>query len=63
MSVCATIPVFVIRHTQRMRTYYIVVCELSGCIVFFTLSPNRHSLRKMFVEHKICFKIYSTTFV
>jgi hypothetical protein len=42
---------------------YCIVFGLPGCTVFFTLSPKRYDLRKTFVEHKICFYIFSATFV
>jgi len=43
---------------------HIVMCGLSGCTVFSTLSLKRHDFRKKkIIEPKMCVLILSTTFV
>ena len=44
----------VIRHAMRMR--HIVICDLSGCTVFFNLTsqaPLYSEKEKRIIEHKI----------
>ena len=49
----------VIQHAMRMS--HIVICGLSGCIIFFHFISQRHHFRKKkYVEHKICVLISST---
>jgi hypothetical protein len=48
----------VIQHEMRMR--HIVVCGLSGCTKFSTLSHKRHDLKKKVIEHFMPLLIFST---
>ena len=64
ISVCFCVLSFVIQHAKRMR--HIVVCDLSGCTIFFsTLSHTRHDFRrkKKITENKMRVLIVSTNFV
>jgi len=47
-----------------MRLPHSVICGMSGCAVFTTLSHERHDLQeKKIIEHKMRVFILSTTFV
>jgi hypothetical protein len=63
-EVCICICSFVNRHTNHILyvQYYIVICGLSGCTLFFALSHKWHNFQKIFIEHKMCVLISSTTF-
>ena len=41
--------------------YYMLICGLSGCTIFSTLSHKRHDFRKNVIERKMCILIFSTT--
>jgi len=40
--------------------YYIVICGLSGCTIFSTLSHKWHDFREKVTERKMCALIFST---
>jgi len=47
--VCAFILVLVFRNANRIfsnTSYYIVICDMSGCTIFSTLSHKRNDLKK-----------------
>jgi hypothetical protein len=46
-----------------MQLHHTVICGLSGCIVFSTLSHKRSHFRGKGIEHKMCASIFSTIFV
>ena len=46
-----------------MRLRHIVVCGLSGCTVFYTLSHKRNHFQRNVIEHKKCVLILSISFV
>jgi len=49
-----------------MRPYYIVICGMSGCIPFFTLSKKNHDFPGgggVVTEHKIVYFYFYTTHV
>jgi hypothetical protein len=46
---------------MRMRHIIIVVCSALQCSP--TLSHERYSFWKKIIEHKMCYLIYSTTYV
>jgi len=37
---------------------HIVICDLSGCTIFFTLSHKWQDLKKIYIEHKMCILIF-----
>ena len=40
---------------EAHASYYIVICGLFGCTVFFTLSHKRHAIRgRKVIEHEMC---------
>ena len=47
-----------IQHEVLMR--HIVICGLSGSIIFSTLPHKRHDFRKQIIDHKTCVLIFST---
>ena len=42
------------QHSLRMRHVIFIICGLSGCTIFSTLSHKRHDFRETFMEHKMC---------
>ena len=52
---------FGIQHATA--TPHIVICDLSGSTISFTLSDKLHDFLKNVIEHKIYVVIFSTTFV
>jgi len=53
----------VIQHAMRIR--HIVICGLSGYTIFFSHYLINGTIfgKKKVTEHKICFLLFSTTFV
>jgi len=47
-----------IGHRQADRIsyapYYVVICDLAGCIIFFISSHKRHDFRKNYYSDKTC---------
>ena len=39
-----------------MRKHYIIICVLTGCIIFFHIISQKHDFRKTVIEDKnVCF--------
>ena len=47
-----------IQQRKARAPYYIVICGLSGCIIFFNIS-KRHNFRENIIEHKMCVLTFS----
>ena len=45
---------------KELEPYYIVICGLSGCTLFFTLSHEQHDFQKKKLL-SLCVLIFSTT--
>jgi hypothetical protein len=43
-----------------MRMLHIVIYDLSGLTLFFTLSNKRHDFLENIIEHKMCVLIFCT---
>ena len=60
---CACVCSLIYPAYKAHTPYCIVICCLSGFIIFSTLSHKRHDFREKVTEHKICVLIFSTTFI
>jgi hypothetical protein len=67
MNVCVCTLALVTQHAKRIFSapYYIVICSLSGCTIFFhtILQMSRFSKKRKLTDHNMCVLIFSRSFV
>jgi hypothetical protein len=61
MTVCVSVflPSYLACKTHAL--YYVVICGVSDCTLFSTLSPKRHDFRRKFMGSKMSVLIFCVT--
>jgi extradiol dioxygenase family protein len=53
----------VIQHAKARAPYYAVIFDLLGSTIFFHILSQTARFSKTVTEHKMCVRIFSTTFI